>query len=707
MSLKHPSRFLKYVDNETAVIRNHRYGQGPLVKSDHPEMHIPLDMIRFYARTTPDAELFATRAKEATAEHPERPYIYKTYREGYQRILRIASGMRKVLGIQPGDRIGIFSPTREEYHVLLFCCGVLRCIAVPVYESVGKDAVSYIIHHSNPKAIFADAKKLAPLKEALERLSDGTFAAADAANQQLRHAEQDAGAGGDAAAAAESEYADLEADDAGEEQHDPVVVSLDGRAEVEGVDAGFVRYALAEIEGAGTAEEPAEGSFARAEDINMIMYTSGTTGRPKGVMLSHGAALGSGIAIYHKRPEDALDMHFKILSFMPLAHVFGIAMDYLVLRSGGCIGFYSGNPRELVSDMVQLRPTIIGGVPRIYQRIYDTINAQIRKQSYAKQRLFDMAYARRLFWMRKRMTTAYTDALFFGAIRKNLGGELRICVSGGAPLPPHVMEWFRIVVCDHFLEGYGQTELFAAGVSTDDDLAAFNDPARDPVCDAGLYLPYITSEVKLINVESMNYVVTSDPPRGELCIRATTLMSGYYKDPRKTAETIDKDGFLHTGDIAVILPTGKIKIIDRIRSMFKLSQGEYVSAEYIEQVLGYSPVISQAFVHGDSDKNFPIAIIVPNKAVLRDWAKENGLDSIADDIKALCKNAAVLEYVKKEVLRVSIEQHFKGYEVVKNIYLHPDPFTQENDMLTPSFKLKRHILKAFFKDQIAELYGTK
>ena len=689
MSLKNPTRFLKYIDNETAVIRNPRYGQGPLVKSDHPEMHIPLDMIRVYARTTPDAELFATRAKEATAEHPERPYIYKTYREGYERILRVASGMKKLLGVGPGDRIGIFSPTREEYHVLLFCCGVLRCIAVPVYESIGKDAVSYIIHHSNPKVIFADAKKLAPLKEALDRLADGSFG-----KEEKNENDDDD----------DDEYADL-AEDA-EEQHTPAVVSLDGK-EVEGVAEGFVGYTLEEVEKAGSAEEPAEETFARAEDVNMIMYTSGTTGRPKGVMLSHGAALGSGIAIYHKRPEDILDMHFKILSFMPLAHVFGIAMDYLVLRSGGCVGFYSGNPRELVSDMVQLQPTIIGGVPRIYQRIYDTITAQIRKQSYAKQYLFNMAYARKLFWMRKKMNTAYTDPLFFGAIKKNLGGRLRVCVSGGAPLPPHVMEWFKVVVCDHFLEGYGQTELFAAGISTDDDLMALNEPGRDPACDAGLYLPYITSEVKLINVDSMNYVVTSNPPRGEICIRATTLMSGYYKDPRKTAEAIDKDGFLHTGDIAVILPTGRIKIIDRIRSMFKLSQGEYVSAEYIEQVLGYSPVIAQAFVHGDSDKNFPIAIIVPNKAVLSNWARENGLDSIADDIKALCKNPAVLEYVKKEVLRVSIEQHFKGYEVVKNIYLHPDPFTQENDMLTPSFKLKRHILKAFFKDQIAELYGEK
>lgn len=698
MSLKHPTRFVTYIDNETAVIRNPRYGQGPLVRSDHPEMHIPLDMIRFYARTTPDADLFATRAKEATPEHPERPYIYKSYREGYARILRIASGMKQLLNIQPGDRIGIFSPTREEYHVLLFCCGVLRCIAVPVYESVGKDAVSHIIHHSNPKAIFADAKKLAPLKEALDRLADGTFAQAEAeAAAAAAAASQGTGA---------DEYADLLADDAGEEQHKPAVVSLDGR-EAEGLGADFVRFTIEEIEKTGTADEPAEDSFARPEDINMIMYTSGTTGRPKGVMLSHGAALGGGIAIYNKRPEDIHSMKMRILSFMPLAHVFGIAMDYLVLRNGGCIGFYSGNPRELVNDMVQLRPNIIGGVPRIYQRIYDTINAEIRKQPYAKQRLFDMAYARRLFWMRKRMTTAYTDPLFFGAIRKNLGGELRVCVSGGAPLPPHIMEWFKVVICDHFLEGYGQTELFAAGISTDDDIMAFNDPTRDPACDAGLYLPYITSEVKLVNVDSMNYVVTSNPPRGELCVRSTTLMAGYYKDPKKTAETIDKDGFLHTGDIAVFLPSGKIKIIDRIRSMFKLSQGEYVSAEYIEQVLGYSPVISQAFVHGDSDKNFPIAIIVPNKAVLRDWAKTNGLESIADDIKALCKNAAVLEYVKKEVLRVSIEQHFKGYEVVKNIYLHPDPFTQENDMLTPSFKLKRHILKAFFKDQIAELYGEK
>jgi len=309
-----------------------------------------------------------------------------------------------------------------------------------------------------------------------------------------------------------------------------------------------------------------------------------------------------------------------------------------------------------------------------------------------------MAYMQKLWWLRAGQKTPYTDPMFFGTIREKLGGKLQILVGGGACLPPHVMEWFRVVVCDHFLEGYGATETCAVGVSTDED--------PNVVVNAGQYAPYFNSEVKLVSVPEMNYLVTDKPPRGELCIRTTSLMLGYYKDPEKTAEVIDEDGWLHTGDVALIQSNNRIRIIDRIRSMFKLSQGEYLSAEYIEQVLASSPAIRQAFVCGNSDQRFPIAIVVPDCAYFQEWAVAHGLEEKAADINALSTEKSVIEHVQSEVVRVSKESQLKGYEFVKNIFLFPKNFEEMEDFMTPSLKLKRHIIRRYFQKELEQLYAN-
>lgn len=272
-----------------------------------------------------------------------------------------------------------------------------------------------------------------------------------------------------------------------------------------------------------------------------------------------------------------------------------------------------------------------------------------------------------------------------------MGGRVRIMVTGAAPISPTVLTFLRAALGCQIFEAYGQTESSAGcTISMPGDWIAGHVGA-----------PLICNIIKLDDVEEMNYFSSNN--EGEICIKGPNVFKGYLRDPEKTAEAIDKDGWLHTGDIGTWLPNGTLKIIDRKKNIFKLAQGEYIAPEKIENIYVRSAAVAQVFVHGESLRSFLIGIVVPDPETLPEFAAKLGLKGSYED---LCKNPAVKKAILEDMVRLGKEAGLKSFEQVKDLYIHTDMFSVENGLLTPTLKAKRADLVKFFKKQIEALYAS-
>lgn len=450
-------------------------------------------------------------------------------------------------------------------------------------------------------------------------------------------------------------------------------------------------------------------------DIATFCYTSGTTGNPKGALITHGnlMATNSGVAPTGLGPTPS-DRH---LSYLPLPHIFERVTVTGMLVGGGSIGFFRGDPKYLLEDIQALRPTIMPVAPRVLNKIYDKIMAGIASAGGSKKKLFDMALHAKTQNLQKhgKLTHPLWDKLLFNKIKTALGmDKLRMMVSGSAPLSAPVMTFFRCLLGIPVLEGYGQTEGSAAATISDPtDLATVGHVGGPVAC----------TEVVLVDVPEMGYLHTDSlhrgnqpcKGRGEIWIRGPNVFPGYYKEPEKTRETLDDDGWLHSGDIGLWRMDGSLQIIDRKKNIFKLSQGEYVAAEKIENVLLQSPLIAQVFVYGDSYQSCLVAIVVPDEEVVQgSWAKqkeeENGMSEgilSKSSFESLCKSNKDLKMdIMKDIKTLSKSNGLHGFETVKAIHLDSEPFSVENALLTPTFKMKRQQLRDKYEKIIDDLYKS-
>ncbi|KAL5969850.1 Long-chain-fatty-acid--CoA ligase 1 [Taenia solium] len=447
----------------------------------------------------------------------------------------------------------------------------------------------------------------------------------------------------------------------------------------------------------------AAGSNIRPLDedgLITICYTSGTTGTPKGAMICNRNLIAI-IAGTQRVLGKFITKEDTILSFLPLAHIYEQYCEIYLMYVGARIGFYSGNITTVSEDLRMLRPTIFTSVPRLLCRIYDNVYERICKSTF-KQFLLKFALKEKCHQVDKQIyNKSFWDSMIFSKILRNFGGRVRLVLVTGAPITPPVLRFTRAVFSCPVLEGYGCTETCGpVSSSLAGDLKGSHVGA-----------PWPSVEIKLTDVPDMDLVASRDN-RGEICVRGDSCISGYYKNPEKTAKLIDEDGWLHTGDVGT-WHEGCLKVVDRCKNIFKLAQGEYIAPEKLELVYQQSALINQIFVDGDAHSTFPVALVVPEIEPLLKALSNHSPKSPRESIVAaqskpsledICADPIARKLVMAELKSLSEAANFMGFEKVKNIKLIPEPFSIDNSMLTPTQKVARPAVRKRYAEELVNLY---
>ncbi|KAL8100224.1 long chain acyl-CoA synthetase 6, peroxisomal-like isoform X1 [Apium graveolens] len=608
---------------------------------NHPEISTLHDNFERSAETFRDQKYLGTRVG---ADGSVGEYMWMTYGEAATARSSIGSGLLNH-GIPKGSCIGLYFINRPEWMIVDHACSAYSYVSVPLYDTLGPDAVNFIINHDTVQAIFCVRKTLDTLLSCLSKIPSVRLVV--------------------------------------------VVGVADGQMSSLPLTPGVEVVSYSEL------LEQGQSNFRpfcppKPADVATICYTSGTTGNPKGAVLSHGGLIANVAGATYKIKWNSSDVY---ISYLPLAHIYERYHQIMVPYYGTAVGFYQGDTTKLLDDMVHLRPTIFCSVPRLFNKIYASILNSIKASGAMNEKLFTASFNAKKQSMNGKNPTFIWDSVIFNHIKEKLGGRVRYMFSAAAPLSPDVMDFLRVCFDGCIIEAYGMTENSCMITCMDDnDYLTGHVGSPNPAC-----------EVKLVDVPEMEYTSNDRPyPRGEICVRGPTVFPGYFKDEKQTKEAMDEDEWLHTGDIGMWLPGGRLKIVDRKKNIFKLAQGEYVAPEKLENVYAKCKFVAQCFIHGDSTKSALVAVISLDQDVLKPWAVAEGI--MYESLHQLCQDQRTKAAVLADMDAVGRQSQLRGFEFAKAVTLVLEPFTLDNGLLTPTFKIKRAAAKAYFAKEISRMY---
>uniref|UniRef100_A0A8C9VU24 long-chain-fatty-acid--CoA ligase n=1 Tax=Scleropages formosus TaxID=113540 RepID=A0A8C9VU24_SCLFO len=588
-------------------------------------------------------------------------YIWLSYREAYQAAAHFGSGLA-ALGQRPQYNIAIFCETRAEWIITAQACFMYNFPLVTLYSTLGGPAIAHGLNETEVTHIIT---------------SKDLFQSRLKVSQEVPKLEQ--------------------------------IIVVDNKPGTwTDFPKGIRVQSMATVQELGAKPENLSKPRSRPKptDIAVIMYTSGSTGIPKGVMISHSNLIAGITGMAERIPGLCEDDTY--IGYLPLAHVLELSAELVCVSHGCRIGYSS--PQTLADqstkikkgskgDTSVLQPTLMAAVPEIMDRIYKNVMTKVQEMTSVQRTLFVLAYNYKMEQISKGYSTPLCDRLVFRKVRSLLGGKTRVLLSGGAPLSAATQRFMNICFCCPVGQGYGLTETCGAGTISD----------MWDYSTGRVGAPLVCSEIMLKDWEEGGYHSTDKPnPRGEILIGGPNVTMGYYKNEAKNREDffVDKNSqrWFCTGDIGEFDPDGCLKIIDRKKDLVKLQAGEYVSLGKVEAVLKNCSLIDNICAYANSDESYVIGFVVPNQKQLMTLAKEK---RIVGSWEEICNNPEM----EKEVLRIITDAAVAGklerFEIPKKIRLSAEPWTPETGLVTDAFKLKRKELKTHYQDDIERMYGGK
>ena len=464
-------------------------------------------------------------------------------------------------------------------------------------------------------------------------------------------------------------------------------------------NAGFIAYSFTkDFQKENNNVKDSDLEISEPDTIMTICYTSGTTGDPKGVMLSQRNLMSvlETVIIGGDIPVDEYGAH---ISFLPLAHIFERMVISGFMGVAGKVGFISGSVRTTLMDDIRIfGPTLLFTVPRVLQTIRNKVFEGFNKLSGFKKKLAYLAYRTKLENYKRYgiVTHAVYDILVFKKIREMFGNRIRTVLCASAPLRKELADDFKVFLGVPVIEGMGMTEVAGSPFCTN-----YNDYTNFTAGGVNGGARMILKSVPDLGYSIHDVIDGINCPAGEICLKGPVVFHGYYKNEQETKKSFDENGYFHTGDIGRIYPNygNGLRIVDRVKEIFKLSQGEYIIPAKLESVYCSSIYVQQIMIYGNSTMNNIIAIVVPEK---KKCAEALGIS--IDELVKDEDNPNLIDLIVKDFLRLSEEANFNGLERAKYVILDYEGFTIENGCLTPTMKIVRKKVEIKLKNRIDKLY---
>lgn len=596
-----------------------------------------------YIKTVP--ELF----QEAMAQDPSRIiFQYKvdgewkptSYGEAYDLIERIGFGLRN-LDVKEGDKVGILSENRPEWSIVDWACSNFGNVSVPVYQTSIPSQVEYILNHAECKIVFVSsqeqADKVLSIKKKLKHLKYMVIIEPHTSTEDWIFSFEDILSKGE-------------------------------------IERGFSKISMKGL-----------SDNVRPDDLWSIIYTSGTSGNPKGVMISQ---FNMAANVQQTKAHVPFTPNEHWLSFLPLSHSFERLTSLFTFWIGGEI-YFAESIAKVVDNMKEVKPKYLTTVPRLLEKVYAAVIDQMSNESQSKQSVFNWALGighetvEKFIRFDKKprgilgRKYALAKSLVYNKISDIFGGEFEICICGGAPLSPEIGEFFAcagIIV----IEGYGLTEM-------------------SPITHGNLKHNLKFGKVGAAYMDVQTRILED----GEIVLKGPNMMMGYYKGQEETAEAIDKEGWFHTGDIGFVDEDGYLKITDRKKNLIVTAGGKNIAPAAVERQLTSSKYVEQAVVIGDRRK-FLTAILVPSVEIFTKWGENQKKRINFKSYSEIISNQDVLDLIKSEL--AESQKELARFEQIKYFFIPPQPFTIEGGELTASMKIKRNEVIARYEKEIDALY---